>query len=244
MNNGTEKTLALPGSSYEVIAKILHAYALCGDTPANLDTVAAKAAMDKTLVSRNNGFLVSLGLLTEGKAKSLTADGKKLAVAIGHNLEEDAALEWRRIFLSAPAAKGLVDMLKVQKEIPEAALPGRIASTLGQPNSSATTTGVNSLIEILTKAGVIRGQDGKYRLAAEPGEPKPSSGAPAEPPIANHPNLTEVKGAVEAGQAATTSGVKFGTIPFHVNIELHLPVSSEQAVYDVLFKSIRENLLS
>jgi hypothetical protein len=244
MNNGTEKKLALPGSSYEVIAKILHAYALCGDTPANLDTVAAKAAMDKTLVSRNNGFLVSLGLLTEGKAKSLTADGKKLAVAIGHNLEEDAALEWRRTFLSAPAAKGLVDMLKVQKEIPEAALPGRVATTLGQPNSSATTTGVNSLIEILTKAGVIQEQDGKYRLASEPTEPRPSTGASTEPPMANHPNPIVTQGAGETSPSATTSGVKFGTIPIHVNIELHLPASSEQAVYDALFKSIRENLLS
>src|SRR5271168_2414085 len=104
MNSEAEKKLALPGSSYEVVAKILHAYALCGDTPANLDTVAAKAAMDKTIVSRNNGFLVSLDVLTEGKSKTLTPDGKKLAVAIGNNLEEDAAVEWRRIFLSAPAA--------------------------------------------------------------------------------------------------------------------------------------------
>ena len=172
-----------------MIAKILHAYGLCGNTPANLDTVAAKAAMDKTLVSRNNGFLVSLGLLTEGKAKTLTPDGKKLAVAIGHNLEEDAALEWRRIFLSAAAAKSVVDMLKVQKEIPVAALAGRIATTLGQPSSLATTTGANSLIEILTKAGVIQEQDGKYRLVSQPGEPEPIKPTQTEPTMAVHPNL-------------------------------------------------------
>jgi hypothetical protein len=244
MNNGTEKTLALPGSSYDVIAKILHAYALCGDTPANLDTVAAKAAMDKTLVSRNNGFLVSLGLLTEGKAKTLTADGKKLAVAIGHNLEEDAALEWRRIFLSAPAAKSVVDMLKVQKEVPVAALPGRIAATLGQPSSTTTTTGVNSLIEILTSAGVIREQDGRYRLIAQPNESASQAGASTEPSTLNHPGSMETKVANQAETAAGNSGAKFGTIPIHVNIELHLPASSEQSVYDALFKSIRENLLS
>jgi hypothetical protein len=65
-----DKALTLPASSYEVLAKILHAYALCGDEPASLDTVAMKAGMHKTQVSGNNGFLVSIGLLTDAKAKA------------------------------------------------------------------------------------------------------------------------------------------------------------------------------
>jgi hypothetical protein len=242
MNSDAEKKLALPGSSYDVVAKILHAYALCGDTPASLDTVAAKAAMDKTIVSRNNGFLVSLDLLTEGKSKTLTADGKRLALAIGNNLEEDAAVEWRRIFLSAPAAKSVVDMLKVQKEVPVAALSGRIAATLGQTASSATTTGVNALVEVLTKAGVIQEQDGKYRLA-QPGELEGSK-ASHQPSTNEKPGVAETKPAEKEITKTLPNVPKFGTIPIHVNIELHLPASSEQAVYDALFKSIRENLLS
>jgi hypothetical protein len=242
MNSDAEKKLALPGSSYEIVAKILHAYALCGDTPASLDTVAARAAMDKTLVSRNNGFLVSLDLLTEGKSKTLTPDGKKLALAIGNNLEEDAAVEWRRIFLNAPAAKSVVDMLRVQREIPEAALSGRIASTLGQPGSSSTTTGVNALVEILTKAGVIHEQDGKFKLVTQPSESQPAKAVNASSmPV--HPDLVETE-AANTTPPIPSSLPKFGTIPIHVNIELHLPASSEQAVYDALFKSIRENLLS
>jgi hypothetical protein len=240
MNTNGQKKLALPGSSYEVVAKILHAYALCGDTPANLDTVAGKAAMDKTLVSRNHGFLVSLDLLTDGKAKTLTPDGKKLAIAIGNNLDEDAAVEWRRIFMSAQAAKSLVDMLRVQKEIPASALPGKIAAALGHAGSSAITTGVNSLIEVLTKAGVICEQDGKYRLASAPGEfgsPEPEGAGGGLSAAAAEPGTTS---SIDRGAGAA----KIATIPIHVNIELHLPASSEQAVYDALFKSIRENLLA
>ena len=32
--------------------------------------------------------------------------------------------------------------------------------------------------------------------------------------------------------------------PIHFNIELHLPATAEQDVYDALFKSIRQNLMS
>ena len=243
MNDDAQKQLALPGSSYEVLAKILHAYALCGENPANLDTVASKAAIDKTIVSRNHGFLVSLCLLTEGKAKTLTPDGRRLAIAIGNGLDEDAAVEWRLIFLNAPAAKSVVDMLKVQREVPAATFPGKLAATLGQAGSAAITTGVNSLIEVLTKAGVIYEHDGKYRLVSVAADSaSPDSGGPetvsgvaksTSPPAVGN----QISPSISSGSQ------KFGTIPIHVNIELHLPPSSEQAVYDALFKSIRENLL-
>jgi hypothetical protein len=242
MNGDSEKKLVLPGSSYDVVAKILHAYALCGDDPASLEVVAGKAAMDKTLVSRNHGFLVSLGLLSDGKAKTLTPDGKKLAIAIGNNLEEDAAVEWRRVFLSAPAAKSVVDMLKVQKEIPAGTLPGKIAAALGLAGSSSITTGVNSLIEVLAKAGAIQEQDGKYRLISTDANSHPTTSDTGEAGAMAKFNVTH-KAAGENASPPSPMIPKIGTMPIHVNIELHLPASSEQAVYDALFKSIRDNLL-
>jgi hypothetical protein len=240
MNNEAEKKLALPGSSYEIVAKILHAYALSGDEPASLDPVAAKAGMHKTQVSGNNGFLVSIGLLTDGKAKALTPAGKKLALAIGHGLDEDSALEWRRVLLAAPAVKGIIDMIRVQKEIPSAALPGRIASTLGLPDTSPTRTGTNCLINILTTSGILVEKDGKYSLT-----PEPQSAPGTEPSSDVQPSIaSKTSKAAEATSSPPTSPAQFvSAIPIHVNIELHLPPSSEQAVYDALFKSIRENLL-
>jgi len=43
--------LDLPYNGYDVISKILHAYALCGNKPVSLDEVASKAGMDRTIVS-------------------------------------------------------------------------------------------------------------------------------------------------------------------------------------------------
>ncbi len=245
--------LALPGNSYEVVAKILHAYALCGDKPVSLDEVAAKAGMAKSQVSKNNGFLVSIGLLTEGKSKTLTPEGKTLAIALGHDLEEDAAAAWRRALTESPATRSVLEMIRVQKAIPKDALPGKIAASLGEPDSQSTTTGTNSLIEVFQKAGLLKETDGKYSitpgvLEAGPDEGliqgKEQTGLGGVSPTIPSPSISPQPSQPEnAGKLTGTGDTKL-PIPIHVNIELHLPASSEQAVYDALFKSIRENLLS
>jgi hypothetical protein len=245
--------LSLPGSGYEQVSKILHAYALCGDKPVSLDDVAAKAAMNPSVVSRNNGFLVSIGLLSGGRAKSLTPGGKELALALGHDLQEDAAISWKRAILGAPAAKPVIDMLKVQRAVTLDALPAKIAAALGQPDSPATKTGTNTLIEIFHKANLIKESDGKITLVDEneiiqrkadeissgssPVDLKPTFRVPA----VGTPSVQKAP----ADRAPTEDAFAGGTsIPIHVNIQLHLPASAEQSVYDALFKSIREHLLA
>ncbi len=56
-----EETFRLPKSSYDEIVKIVRAYSNSGQS-ANLDEVAKAAAMDKTIISRNNAFLISVGI--------------------------------------------------------------------------------------------------------------------------------------------------------------------------------------
>lgn len=236
---------ALPTSGSEVVSKILHAYALCGDKPASLDDVAAKAGMNKTLLSANHGFLVGLGLVSGGRSKSLTDEGRALAIAIGHGLDQDEAAAWRKVLRTAPATRSVLEMIRVQKSVPSDALGGKIAQSLGEPNSSATKTGTKCLIEILTRSGMLRETDGKFSLSPDAlsEAPPPSE---ATPPKAEQ-TLTGVVDSSTAlptrDQVARVTGT-VSNIPIHVNIELHLPAASDQAVYDALFKSIRENLLS
>lgn len=239
-----ESKLNLPGSGYDVVSKILHAYALCGDKSISLDDVATKAGMNRTLISKNNGFLASLGLITGGKLKILTPEGKKLALALGHDLDEDSAQAWKQILLSAPAAESILDMIKVQKSIDVNILPAKIASTLGVPDSSMTRTGTKTLIEILMTCGLLMESDGKYLLAS--GEVTPSQKVSKHVETSSSELSTTVELDINAsGSEKESPHVKVqGAIPIHVNIELHLPASSEQSVYDAIFKSIRENLLS
>ena len=247
MNN--EEKLSLPRSGYEVITKILHAYALCSGKPASLLDVASKAGLDKTVVSRNNGFLNSLGLLSGGNLKTLTEEGKELAIALGNDMEEDAALSWRRTFLSAPSAKPVLDMLQVQKQIPKEQFVGKVASALGVVSGKAgVSVGINTLAEILLRSGLLKEADGKYSIVSDIFD------APTEAPVETQKDIAEPNEethlqstgqsqiAAPEGTPAQNAAAKF-QIPIHVNIELHLPASSEQAVYDALFKSIRENLM-
>ena len=239
-----QSKLNLPGSGYEVVSKILHAYVLCGDKAVSLDDVAMKAGMDKTIISRNNGFLGSLGLLTGGKLKTLTPEGRKLALALGHDLSEDSAQAWKQILLNAPAAKSVLDMIKVQKTIDIDNLPGKIAATLGVPDSSLTRTGTKTLIEILKTCGLLAESDGKYLLAPAEVIPSQKESKDMQKP-SSEPSVTTQVDTNALSSEKESSHVKVqGTFPIHVNIELHLPASSEQSVYDAIFKSIRENLLS
>ena len=53
------ESFKLPGSSYEELTKIIKAYSTGKiGVPMSLDAVAQTTGMDKTVVSRNNGFLV------------------------------------------------------------------------------------------------------------------------------------------------------------------------------------------
>lgn len=251
MTNGDN--FALPGSGYDQLTKILHAYALCGDKPVNLPEVASKAGVHRTEVSRNAGFLVSLKLLSTGKAKSLTPEGKTLAIAVGHCQEEDVAVAWRRTLLANPSTKSVVDMLKVQKTVPQEQFVGKVATALGVPASKTTKTGLNSLVEIMTKSGLVTLKNDTYELGptdgafkSESAEEDTTSGTLlADEVVAGSSKLGTPSAAKDAGlsQDDGSSKLSLGSIPIHVNIELHLPASSEQAVYDALFKSIRENLL-
>jgi hypothetical protein len=258
-----EKKLALPSGSPEMLARILHAYALCGDKPVGLDSVAQRAGLNKTQVSGNHGFLVSLGLLEGGKAKTLTPEGRELALAINHDLAEDVAAGWRRTLHDAPAMQGVIGMFRVQRELQQGALPGRIGAALGIPMTSATRTGINSLIDLLERCGILLEADGKYRYAApavrhtpdRAAEDRQVLGGMDETPSAvatvteiapKHPGGNGNGGDHQGDGAGQAVGIpaRLSPIPIHVNIELHLPASSEQGVYDALFKSIRENLLS
>lgn len=235
--------LDLPYNGYDVISKILHAYALCGSKPVSLDEVASKAGMDRTVVSRNNGFLSSLGLISGGKSKILTEQGRAIAIALGHDLDEDIVQAWRKIILASPAMQAVLDMIQVQKTVAVDVLPAKIAATLGAPDSTMTRTGTNTLVEILKKSGLLVESEEKYSLVTEALAP----GSKIDTENISGSTLPGTSGApmdakTQPLQETYISKVS-GHFPIHVNIELHLPASSEQSVYDAIFKSIRENLI-
>lgn len=234
MANGAE--FSLPGSGLDVIKKIVHAYALCGDKEVPLGEIAQKAGMNTSLVSRNHGFLTSIGVIEGGNKKKLTVLGQKLGVAISHDDKEAIAGYIRQTIESTEVLKSILDMVRVQGGIPEATFAGKVATHLGKPGGTAgLSTGVTCVIEYLKESEQLIVVEGKYQLrkiAESKPEVDSSEAIGVSPPTASPQPL------LHTSVTATTSRTQqwaVPTVPIHINIELHLPASSEQTVYDAIF---------
>jgi hypothetical protein len=76
-----EEAIKLPGSSYDEVKKISVLYTNVGKQ-APLGEIARSAGMDRTIVSRNNGFLTSIGVISKGQQKEITTLGAELGRAL------------------------------------------------------------------------------------------------------------------------------------------------------------------
>lgn len=65
------ETFKLPCSSYEELIKLFQAYANTKEgTALSLDEITQATGVPRTIVSKNNGFMVQVGLITEGNKKA------------------------------------------------------------------------------------------------------------------------------------------------------------------------------
>ena len=88
----------LPGSSYEELIKIIKAYSLGKSGVAvSLDELVQATGMSKTVISRNNGFLVQVKLISEGNKKAPTDLCKQMGKAYELNMNEQVQNYWNQI---------------------------------------------------------------------------------------------------------------------------------------------------
>ena len=68
------ETFKLPSSSYEELIKLFQAYANTKEgTALSLDDITQATGVPRTVVSKNNGFMVQVGLITEGNGSIFLA---------------------------------------------------------------------------------------------------------------------------------------------------------------------------
>src|SRR5258708_28868275 len=129
-----EETFRLPKSSYDELVKIIQAYGNSGPA-ANLDEVAQTSAMDKTIISRNNAFLISVGIIEGGKAKGITEKGKSLAQALHYEVLEDIATRWREVVSANDFLQKMVAAVRIRGGMEDSALQSHIAYSAGETKS-------------------------------------------------------------------------------------------------------------
>ena len=152
----------LPGSSYEEFVKIVKAYSMGKiGIPMSLDNIAQTTGMDKTIVSRNNGFLVQLSLISEGNKKSPTQEGIDLGRAYSLKMEEQIVKIWRSLIDNDEFLSRMLSAIKIRNGMERTSFINHILYSSGSSNNNNNRAGASTIIEIYKVSGLVEEQDGK-----------------------------------------------------------------------------------
>ncbi len=151
----------LPGSSYEEVVKIIKAYSVGKEgQPQTLDAIAQTTGMDRTVVSRNNGFLMQMELLSEGNKKTPTDECFSLGRAYSLNISEEVQKIWRRLIDNCEFLTRMLSAIKIRNGMDKTSFCSHILYSAGSTTSKAKA-GANTIIEIFKVAGIVSEEDGK-----------------------------------------------------------------------------------
>lgn len=160
-----ENIFKLPESSYEELVKVIKAYATEQEGEAvSLDRIANKTGMDKTTVSRNNAFLVAIGIVSNGKRKAVTEQGKKLGKAYTFEVMEEVEKTWQDLIFACDFTKSMYEFVQIRGQISRTDFVSHILFSTEGKNTNKVRAGANALVEIFFRAKMLVEKDGKITL--------------------------------------------------------------------------------
>lgn len=170
---------ALPKSSYGELAKMVQAYHSSDQRskgePVAVPDVAEAAAMHPSLLSRNNKFFHSVGLIQGGQRKTLTEAGRALGLALSHDDEAAVVEAWSRVVDESDFLDRVISAVRIRGGMDEQSLQTHIALTAGAAKSAQTRTGTAAVIQVLVAAGRLVDEQGTLR-ATMPAAPTGNAG--------------------------------------------------------------------
>ena len=152
----------LPTSSYEELIKIIKAYGAGKvGVPVSLDDLVKSSGMSRTVISKNNGFLVQAGLITEGNKKSPTEICKKLANSYVMNLQDQTRLLWRELIDQDEFITSMISVIGIKSKLSKAEFINHIVYSANCGNGPGYKAGAAALIEIMKLINSINEIDGE-----------------------------------------------------------------------------------
>jgi hypothetical protein len=199
----TEERFPLPGSSYKELSRIIQAYGQL-KKPGSLSEVAKFASVAQTIVSRNNKFLVAIGVIAGGQKKTPTDDGRALARALQLDITDEVVKGWRRVLTDNEFVDKVLSAVRIRKGMERSSLQAHVAFTAGVPRKPIVMTGAATVVDILLAAQLLVDSEGKLiagdgQSVAEPFEPQQTEAAPptqssGTPPQAFPPVTASIRG--------------------------------------------------
>lgn len=210
--NGNDR-FKLPGSSLDEVFKVVQGYTSVGKL-ASLSDISKSTGMHETAISKNVGFLLSVGVLQGGRDKSVTEVGKKLGLALMHNVPDEVETILSDIVSEDEFLKNVLAAVRIRKGMDESSLRSHIAYSAGLSKTGSTSTGTGAIVELLKRSGNLKAEDGKLVVSA---------------PIAR-PTSVEPTPSNERGEPVTTKSVirtVEATSPFSISIKIEVQCSPQ-----------------
>ena len=220
-----EETFRLPKSSYEELVKVIRAYGV-SDAEVSLAELKQASGMHESIISSNNPFLSSMGIIEGGKLKKTTAKGRGLAMALQHNIADQIGANWRDIVLSSEFLRKMVTAVSIRGGMEYSALQSHIAYSLEEPKKSNVMAGAGAVIEILKIAGLLADDDGKLTAKDSP------SSFPSLPPKdadekKKEKERTDIFVVDDKGASGSSRTIQ-GNTPSGISIQIQIQCSADE----------------
>lgn len=162
------ETFKLPASSFEEVLKFIQAYASAKEGVAlSLDQISQATGVLRTTVSKNNGFLVQIGLITEGSKKAATETGRALGRAYTSKINYEIERIWKEIIADNDFLSRMLSAVRIRNGMDRSNFINHIIYSSGMKDSKESRTGAGALIEVFKSINVLAEVDGKLTVAEE-----------------------------------------------------------------------------
>jgi hypothetical protein len=235
--------LKLPHSSFSELTKLLIAFAK-SKSPSSLSDLNKLTGLHKTLISSNNGFLESIDAIQGGNSKEATETGKKLGLALANNMDGEVEKNIRLLFSNNEFIESMLTALEIKPRSSEDFM-SHIAYSLGKELKGRNKTGAGTLIEMLLTSKLVTEKEGILYLNKDsnPSVPAKSSGKTVTikenvEDSETDENLTSIT------TKKIVSGLDNNNVTLNINIQLTIPETENEKVYENFFKAMKKHLLS
>ena len=229
----------LPHSSFTELTKLLIAFAK-SKNPASLTDLNKLTGIHKTLISSNNGFLDAIGAITGGNKKEATPDGKKLGLALANNMEEEAKSQLKKLLSENEFLESMITALGIKPRSADD-FQSHIAYSLGKELKGRNRTGAGTVVELMQYSNLIEEEDG---LLSPTKDIKPST-VTSQPKQEDSTLIDEIN--TNTGTPSITKKITSDlgqNVTLNINVQLTLPDTNDEKVYENFFKAMKKHLLS
>ena len=158
------RTFQMPSHAWGMVKRIIRAYgAAHGEESNSVESVAKLAGIHRPMVSGNNNFLRSIGIVELDKPK-LTPLGVKLATGIGLENESIITDILQEVIRTTPVLNQSINMLRARGSMELQALRGQIILAVGLNENSHNIAAIKTVIDLLEESKLLEIRDEKVFL--------------------------------------------------------------------------------